>query len=512
MKTPPHLFDFLFTVYTIYLINTIITRNSSLLQIDQCSNMKQRGESIMSRPEMSNTALPDQGNRRSVVIVVILTAFATSFSGSSLNLSVPSIAADFGVSASLVGWLVTVYALAVAAFSVPFGRIADITSRRRILMIGIAIFGICCGISAAAFSFEMLIFLRFIQGISASMIFSTNTAIVISAFPPSQRGKAIGYSLASTYVGLSSGPVIGGIMNLHLGWQSIFILTCILSLAALLLAALRLPADSPSSKGRPLDVTGNLLFIVFIICFMVGLSQITSGSVLPVLMTACGIAAGILFVIHEARQEDPAVDVRLFKNNIGFGLSNLSAMLNYAMTMALSYLVSLYLQTVQGLSSQTAGFIMVCQPLIMAILAPQMGKLSDRISPFKLSSAGMAVSGLGISFFIFVSDHTPIPVIMAALFVTGLGFSMFSSPNTNAIMSCVQKRDYGVASSLVSTMRTIGQTVGMVIVTLVVTARLGSVPLAQAGPDQILHVIHICFIIFVCISVVGVFISLQRKK
>ena len=451
-------------------------------------------------------------NRASVVTVVILTAFATSFSGSSLNLSVPSIASDFSVSASLVGWMVTVYALAVAAFSVPFGRVADITSRKRILMIGIGVFGICCGLSAAAPSFTLLLILRFIQGVAASMIFSTNTAIVISAFPPEHRGRAIGYSLASTYVGLSSGPVIGGILNTHLGWKSIFLLTCLLSLSALALAALRLPADAASSKGRPLDVPGNLLFILFIICFMVGLSRITSGSILPFLMTACGLAAGIVFVIHEARKEDPAVNVRLFKSNIGFGLSNLSAMFNYSVSMALSYLASIYLQMVQGLSSQTAGFIMVCQPVIMAILAPQMGKLSDRISPFKLSSAGMAVSGLGISVFIFVDENTPIPVIMTALFVTGLGFALFSSPNTNAIMSCVQKRDYGVASSLVSTMRTVGQTVGMVIVTLVVTVRLGATPLAKAGPDQILHVIHTCFLIFVCICAIGVFISLQRNK
>lgn len=459
-----------------------------------------------------NERLTTSSSRRIVVTVVILTAFATSFTGSSLNLSIPAIAADFHTSASFVGWMVTVYALAVAAFSVPFGRVADITSRRRILMIGLVIFCLCCGGSVFSPSFECLVALRFIQGIGASMIFCTNTAIIISAYPPSQRGRAIGYSLASTYVGLSSGPVIGGIMNHHMGWQSIFIVTGFMSLAAFLLAAFCLPSDPAVSKSRPLDLPGNLLFIVFIITFMLGLSQITSGDPLPMIMTAVGIAALIVFIRYEARQEDPAVNVRLFRSNIGFGLSNLSAMFNYAVTMANSYLISLYLQAVHGFSSQTAGFIMVCQPLIMALLTTRMGKLSDRVSPFKLSSAGMAVSALGISTFIFVGDHTPVAVIICALLVTGLGFSMFSSPNTNAIMSCVDKKDYGVASSLVSTMRTIGQTIGMVIVTLVVTSNLGSTPLADAAPDQLLHVIHICYIFFVIICGIGVVISLQREK
>ncbi|MDO4860593.1 MAG: MFS transporter [Bacillota bacterium] len=461
---------------------------------------------------MNEKPVQKTADRKPTIIVVILTAFATAFSGSSLNLSVPSIAADFNVSASLVGWLVTVYALSVAAFSVPFGRAADITSRKKILIIGTGIFTACCALSIFAWSFIMLIILRLIQGIGAAMVFSTNTAIIISAFPPNMRGRAIGYSLVGTYVGLSSGPVIGGIMNHQLGWRSIFVLTSILTLAALILAIVRLPAEEPPAKKRPFDLTGNLLFIVFITAFMFGLSQIIGHGIWPFILIAAGLAAGILFVIHEAKEPDPAVQVRLFKDNIGFGLSNLSALLNYATTMALSYLMSIYLQVVAGYSSQTAGFIMVCQPVAMALLSPRMGRLSDRISPFKLSSAGMAVSGAGITGLIFVGPDTSAAVIVAMLLIIGIGFAMFSSPNTNAIMSCVDKKDYGVASSLVSTMRTVGQTVGMVIVTLVVSFHLGSTPLASSDPDVVVKVTHILFIIFAVICAVGVVISLQRGK
>ena len=451
-------------------------------------------------------------DRRMTVIVVILTAFATSFTGSSLNLSIPAIAADYLVSASLVGWLATIYALSVAAFSVPFGRVADITSRKKILMTGLGIFLGCCILSAFSPSFSVLLALRFVQGIGASMIFSTNTAVIIAAYPPEMRGKAIGYSLASTYVGLSSGPVIGGIMNSQLGWRSIFIFTGSLCILAFILAALRLPGDQAAAVGRPLDLKGNILYILFIIPFMYGLSMLSRPGVAAAALTAAGIAAGVLFVLHEYRQEDPAVNVRLFVSNIGFGLSNLSALFNYSVSMAMSYLVSLYLQSALGFPSHKAGLIMVSQPLMMALFTTLMGKLSDRVSPFSLSSAGMAVTGLGISTFIFVGADTDVRLIIAALIVTGFGFSMFSSPNTNAIMSCVEKKDYGVASSLVSTMRTIGQTVGMVIVTLIVTARLGDLPLAEASPEELIGVIHVSFIFFVILCAIGVVISLQRKR
>lgn len=155
---------------------------------------------------------------------------------------------------------------------------------------------------------------------------------------------------------------------------------------------------------------------------------------------------------------------------------------------------------------------MICQPIVMALLSPQMGKLSDKVSPFKLSSCGMVICGLSASVFIFVDENTGVGVVVAALLIAGLGVSMFSSPNTNAIMSCVDKKDFGVASSLVSTMRTVGQTMGMVIVTMVISSMMGTTPLTDAQPAMLVNVIHTCFVIFTAICFIGAVISLQRKK
>ena len=452
----------------------------------------------------------EKNQQRAIITVVIITAFITTFTGSALNLSVPDIGDQFGVSAGTVGWLITGYTLAVAAFSVPLGRLADITCRKTVLVAGIVIFVVCCAAAVFSVSMVMLLAVRIIQGIGASMIFSTNTAVLISAFPGERRGRVLGYSLASTYVGLSAGPVIGGFLNYNFGWKSIFMLTGLLGAIAFFAAIFKLPGEKSENRGKSPDMSGNILYVIFIVMMMYGLSEIGKGMIY-VLITAVGVILGILFIIHESRSEDPIVNVTLFRENKGYAFSNISAMLNYGATFAISYLISIYLQVVMGYSSQTAGLIMIFQPIIMAVLSPVMGRFSDRISPFKMSSVGMAFCAAGTFIFIFIGRETQIFVIIMALVITGLGFSLFSSPNTNAVMSCVDKAEYGVASSILATMRSIGHTLSMVIVTITVTILIEDMPLADAPAEVLIKVIRISFIVFTLICTAGVFISLKRK-
>ncbi len=529
------------------------------------------------KQKQSQTAeVPGILKPKRTILVVVLTAFVTTFTGSALNLSIPALGQQFDVSAGIVGWLVTGYTLAVAAFSVPAGRIADLTCRKTVLAVGIALFTICCIGAVFSVSMIMLILVRVVQGIGAAMVFSTNTAVLLSAFPAKSRGRVIGYSLASTYAGLSSGPVLGGVLNQHFGWEAIFILTGIISAAALVAVfglpgkqtqsegleadscegscrnGVRLTAGSentlqetcrnehtvvdtdlqkkapqktaesrntrnrqqapeqPTSKPRSLDLTGNILYLISIVLIMYGLSEIGKGWIPPV-MAATGLAFGIFFLRHELKAEDPAVDVRLFHQNIGYGFSNLSALLNYGATFAISYLISIYLQVVQGFSSQATGLIMIAQPAIMAGLSPVAGRLSDKFSPFKLSSAGMGLCAAGACIFIFLDQQTSLWLVITALATTGLGFALFSSPNTNAVMSCVEEADYGVASSILATMRSIGHTLSMVVVTVIVTFYMQDASLADASPEILIRVIHIAFIIFTGICIAGVFISLKRR-
>ncbi|MCQ4635513.1 MFS transporter [Anaerovorax odorimutans] len=450
-------------------------------------------------------------DQKTTIFVVITTAFVTTFTGSALNLSIPDMGQHFNVSASFVGWLVTAYMLTVAALSVPFGRIADLTCRKRILVIGILIFSLSSTASVFGISMWMLIGLRILQGLGGAMIFSTNTAVLISAFPGKDRGKVLGYSIASTYVGLSAGPVIGGFLNHNFGWRSIFVLTAVIGYVVLVIAWSKLPKDSCESKGANYDILGNVLYIGMIVLTMYGLSDFGM-ELIPILLVACGLLLGVIFVRHELKMEDPVVQVRIFKSNIAYSFSNLAALLNYGATFAIGYLMSIYLQVVMGYSSQAAGFILIAQPALMAILSPYTGRLSDRISPFKLASFGMGLCAAGVLIFAFVGLHTPLWVIIGALVITGVGFAFFSSPNTNAVMACVEAKDYGVASSILATMRSIGHTSSMVIVTVIVSRYMGSQALADAPPELLIKTMHTAFLIFAVVCAVGVFISLKRKS
>ncbi len=454
-------------------------------------------------------------NQRSIqlstLFVVIITAFITTFTGSALNLSIPSMGIEFHAGAASVGWIITGYILSAAVLAVPFGRLADLTGRKRILVTGILIFALCSGGSVFVRSMGMLLFLRALQGLGAAMIFSTNMAVLISAFPPEKRGKVLGYSIASTYIGLSAGPVVGGIMNHYLGWRSIFVLTFAISAVVFAIALLKLPVGKLANLGQTMDFLGNILYISMLTLIMFGLSTVSTIPYAKYLIVG-GIALFVFFVLHELKTKSPIVEVRLFANNIGYSFSNLAALMNYGATFALSYLLSIYLQVVMGFGSQISGLVLISQPLMMAVLSPYCGRLSDRVSPFKLASFGMALCALGLFSFIFISEDYPFPLIIINLLVVGVGFAFFSSPNTNAVMACVEKQDYGVASSILATMRSIGHSTSMAIVTFIVSTQMGNTTLAEAEPELLVKTMHISFIVFTCVCAAGIFISLKRKQ
>lgn len=449
-------------------------------------------------------------SQKSAIVVGVSTAFVTTFAGSALNLAIPSMGNYFNMGAAGVGWIVTLYTLVIAAFSTPFGKLADSTGRRRILVIGVAGFGIVSIATIFAPNAAALLVLRVVQGIAASMIFATNMPIAISVFPGKERGKAIGLVTSGTYVGLAMGPVLGGILNNWLGWQAIFAFGACVSIFALTVVLKGVDRDVVEATDLKQDVTGNILYVVMIATFIYGLTSFNSIRFGWVFI-AVSLAAGFLYVKTELKAENPMIDVRIFKSNMTYTLSNLTALFNYSATFALGYLVSIYLQVVMGFSSQIAGIILITQPFFMAILSPRMGKLSDKIAPYKLASAGMGMCALALLFFVFIKDTTPLALVIAALALAGIGIAFFSSPNTNVIMGCVPPAKFGVANSILATMRTTGQSSGMAIITLVVSGSIGNVSLYEVTPVQLIGTIHTAFIIFTVLCAAGIFMSLTRK-
>ena len=449
-----------------------------------------------------------------VLYMAMATSFATTFMGSSLNLSVPSIGKEMMVSASQLGFVVTSYILVMAAFAVPFGRMGDQTGRKKLLVAGLMLFAITSLFSAFSDDFPHLILLRAIQGISAAMIFSSNMPILLSNFPFSMRGRVLGLSTAATYAGLSLGPVLGGIMNHYLGWRSIFVATFIFTLPALIVAMSALPKDDVENfreNKNLFDIPGNVLYVMTILSLIYGFTVVKDNSFAGFLILL-GVLSFFAFVTTEKKAENPLIKVTLFTQNRTFAFSNIAAMLNYGATFAIGYLLSIYLQVIMGYSSQAAGLIMIAQPIIMMVLSPISGRMSDKVSACRLASIGMAFCALGLVFFVFIDENTHLAFIIAGLAVTGIGFGFFSSPNTNAVMSSVGAEEHGVASSVLTTMRSVGHASGMAMVTVIMATYMGKQALTEVPQSLLVFVIQRIFLICIIVCVLGIFFSLGRIK
>ena len=445
--------------------------------------------------------------RAAALLVSTLANFLIPFMSSAVNVALPAIGEEFAVDAILLSWIPTSFLLAAAVFTVPFGRISDIYGMKRIFSIGVALFTIASLLSAIAPSAGLLILFRLLQGLGGAMIFVTGLAIITSVYPANQRGKAIGINIAMVYVALSLGPVIGGIMTQHLGWRSLFWAMVPLGSIILAVTVLRLKSEWAECRGERFDLKGSIGYGIFLIMVIYGFS------ILPDLRGIALVAAGIVgfawFLVFEFKAESPVLNVRLFRNAT-FALSNLAALINYSATFAVVFLLSLYLQYIKGLDPQSTGLILVAQPVVMAVFAPIAGRLSDRILPQKLASMGMALSTIGLLIFAFITAETSIARISGSLVLIGLGFGLFSSPNTSAIMGSVERRFYGVASAMVSTMRLLGQMLSMGLAMMVFALFIGSVRITPVFYPALLKSIQTVFMICTALCFLGIFASFAR--
>ena len=449
-------------------------------------------------------------SKKVVLLVVTIASFTTPFMGSSINIALPPIGREFAIDAVLLAWIPTSYLLAATVFVLPLGRIADIYGRKKIFMYGIFIYTISSLLAATSTSALMLILFRIPQGIGGAMIFGTSVAILTSAYPEEERGKALGINVAAVYLGLSLGPFLGGLLTQHLGWRSIFLANLPLGLMIITLLFWKLKGEWAEAKGEKFDLSGSVIYGFAIVAMMWGLSLLPETLGLGVI--AIGILGIIAFVWWEARTASPILNMGLFKNNRVFAFSNLAALINYSATFAVAFLLSLYLQYTKGFSPQTAGMVLVSMPAVQAIFSPLAGKLSDRIAPQILASAGMALTTIGLILLTFLSQNTAIGFILVSLMVLGLGFAFFSSPNTNAIMSAVESRTYGVASATLATMRQVGMMLSMGIAMLIFAIYIGRVEITPEYYSIFLESMKIAFVIFAALCFVGIFASLARGR
>ena len=451
-------------------------------------------------------------DKRIALYVAALSSFLAPFMISAVNIAIPVIGSSFTVSAVLLSWFATAYLLVATMFLVPFGRLADIYGRKKVFMIGMLIYVTSSLIAALANSAVMFIVARIVEGAGAAMIMGTGIAILTSVFPPRERGRALGINVAAVYLGLSLGPFIGGFLTDFFTWRSVFLVNLPLGLTALALVFWKLKGEWAGAAGEKFDLAGSAIYSVMLFSLVYGLTQVPEMHVIGVTLLVIGSACLAAFIWWEGRVEHPILNVSLFRHNTIFAFSNLAALINYSATFAVTFLLSLYLQYTKGFSPFIAGLILIPQPIVMTALSPFTGRLSDRVEPIIVASAGMALTTLGLFFFIFLGEGTSLALIILNLMLLGCGFALFSSPNTNAVMSAVEKRYYGVAAGTLGTMRTIGQSLSMGIAMLLFAVYIGGTRITPESYPQFLTSVRAAFIIFTCLCFLGVFASLARGK
>ncbi|MEI6089755.1 MAG: MFS transporter [bacterium] len=457
--------------------------------------------------------MESQDNKVNSTVLLIISVAASFFNplmGAAVNIALPKISAEFNMNAIAMSWIAMAFLLASAIALVPFGKIADLYGRKKIFLIGnivVAIASLLCAVSSTG---TFLIISRALQGIGSAMVFGTTMAIVTSAFPPHKRGRIIGINVTAVYLGLSIAPLLGGYLTQSIGWRSIFYLMVLVALMTAVLMYIFVKGDWKSPNKENFDFKGSIIYAFAITGLIYGFSKLPD--INAIIIALIGVVGLIIFIKTELKLTNPVMNINLFRDNRTFAYSNLAAMINYAATFAIAFVLSLFLQYVKGFSPRSAGMILITQPIVMALFASVSGRLSDRFDPRVLASIGMSVVVIGLAFLVFLSSGTSLLYIIISLVIVGIGFGIFSSPNTNAIMSSVENSYLGIASATVATMRTTGQMFSMGIAALIIHTYIGEAKIVQQNLHLFVHSIQIIFIVFTVLCAFGVLASLAGRK
>lgn len=447
-----------------------------------------------------------------VLLATSIGAVVNPLLGSMIILALPSIGTDFVVSARDLGWMSTAFILANAICLVPAARLVDKIGYKKSYIIGSVIVSLSCFLSIFSPDYTILIILRILAGCGISLVMITSLAILTRIFPKNRRGFVIGINTAMVYVGLSIGPVLGGALTEYLGWHSLFMVMAPLLLCSAVLLFIFLKEEF-TEPVLFFDKVGTVLYAAGIFCLMYGLSTITKFS--SIILAVAGFLLLIVFVCYELRQKYPILNMSLFFKNKRFARASLAALLNYGAVYGVVYFVSLYLQSVGQLTATEAGLILLFQPLIQVIMTPVAGKLSDKIDPKYLVTAGMSLTVAGVLLLAglgFMSDGFASYIAITQVFI-GLGAALFAAPNTSDIMSSVPKEEYSTASGIVAVVRQIGMLVSMAICMASISIFVGSTDLL--GPDmhaEFILSMQVSMIICAALALIGVFFSWFRGR
>ena len=431
--------------------------------------------------------------RRVALIVSATAAFIGAMNMNAVIVAIPVIGNQLEMKAVLLVWITNSVMFVSTILFIPFGRLADMFGRKKIFLFGFLVNAISGFLCATADTGTTLIIYRVIQGVAGAMTLGTSVALIISVFPIEQRGKALGINGAALYMGIASGPSLGGIFTQHLGWRSIFYIFGILCLLVVLLVIWKLKGEWVGVKDEKLDIPGMITITLSIGFFLGGFAYLPS--ITAIVMIVLGIAGMAIFIYIEQRTKFPVLDFEVFKGNRPFVFSNMAVTLNYIAAAAITFFASLYLQYIKGFSPQTAGFILLVQPFVITVFAILSGRLSDRIAPQLIASVGMLFTCISMVLLHTLNQTTALWFIIFCLALAGLSQGLFTTPNIHAIMSSVDTKYSGSASGIMSTTRGIGMVLGMGTATIAFNHFIGDVQLTPDYYHEFMTSMKLCFFV-----------------
>ena len=453
-----------------------------------------------------------------ILTSVSLGSLMATLDGSIVNIALPAIQTDFRIDLTTTEWVVVAYLLVVGGLLLPFGRLGEVLTFKRVYLVGFTVFtlaSICCGASP---NVAALVGFRIVQGIGAAMIMAMGPAIVARTFPADERGRALGLNAISISIGLSLGPALGGVLTQVATWRAIFLINAPIGLLAVLWAARVLPAETPG-KGQAFDVRGAVLSGVALFALLLALSDgqqwgWTSPVVVGLLIAF--IVVGAVFLGAERRSLHPLLDLDLFRIR-PFSAGLASVVVAFSGLFTATFLLPFLLEQGSGFSPVEAGLLLTPTPITMALVAPFSGAASDRFGPRALSSVGMAIMAAALLSLTQLPVDFALPDLVWRLVLLGVGQGLFMSPNSSAVLGSVPRPRIGTASGTLAQMRINGQVLGIALSGAIVATRLpvhlaelGSPPTAALRNIALAGAIHDAFVVAALVCAVGIVTSLVR--
>ncbi|HEY4753938.1 MAG TPA: DHA2 family efflux MFS transporter permease subunit, partial [Candidatus Limnocylindrales bacterium] len=397
-----------------------------------------------------------------ILSTVSLGSLMSTLDGSIVNIALPAIQADFGISLTTVEWVVVAYLLVVGSLLLPVGRLGEVRTFKRVYLAGFAIFtaaSVLCGLAPAV---GWLIAFRAIQACGSAAILAMGPAIIARTFDASERGRALGLNGVSVSLGLTLGPALGGILTQTASWRSIFLINVPIGILAILWAWRVLPAEN-RGRDQLFDVRGAALSGTALFCLLLALSEGQSwGWTSPITLglIAAFLVLGTAFLVTERRSLQPLLDLSLFSiRPFSFGLA--SVIVAFAGLFTATFLLPFLLEQGRGFSPLEAGLLLTPVPITMALVAPFSGAAADRFGPGILASSGMLLMVLALLSLTQLPAGFALSDLVWRLAVLGIGQGLFMSPNSAAVLGSVPGRRVGTASGTLAQMRVTGQALGI---------------------------------------------------